>query len=154
MAQLNADLSNYEIQERPDPLPPGWYEAVVYNSEIKEGPSGPYINWDYAIVGKPNHVYDIMSLTNDVSKVRLKTLAACCSHPNPNYLADTEELHGKTFMVKLKIEVDESGQYAPKNKATAFKAKNGNGNKSASVAPAPQPQPQQPAQIQKMPWQA
>ena len=45
MAKVNADLSNYETQERPDPLQPGWYEAVVHNSEIKQGPSGPYITW-------------------------------------------------------------------------------------------------------------
>jgi len=94
----------------------------VIDSEIKDGPKGNYIDWTYEIVGKPNRIWDVMSLSNSVSMSRLKSLAVACGLHNPNFIADTEELHGREFMVRLKIEEDENGQYEPKNKATAFKA--------------------------------
>jgi hypothetical protein len=97
----------------------------VADSEIKEGPKGSYISWTWEILGKPNKVYDCMSLGNEISMKRLKTMAYSCGHPNPNFIADTEELHGKTCMIKLKIEKDESGQYEPKNKICGFKPING-----------------------------
>jgi hypothetical protein len=126
MARVNADLSNYDTQKNFEPLPPGWYEAVVLDSEIKQGPKGSYINWTFGIVGHPNRIWDVMSLGNEVSMQRLKTMAKCCGHKNPNYLADTEELHGMKCAVKLKIEIDESGQYGPKNKIGGFKSLNEN----------------------------
>ena len=91
MAQINQDMSGYDTQEGFEPLKAGWYEAVILDSEIKKGPAGPYINWQFGIVGHPNKVWDVMSLGNSVSMQRLKTLCKCCGHPNPNYLADTEE---------------------------------------------------------------
>jgi hypothetical protein len=133
MAQINANLANYETQESFSPLPPGEYKATVMDSEIKQGGKGPYINWTFKISGHPNKVWDIMSLGNDISMQRLKTLAVACGHKNPNYIADTEELHGKYFIVKLKIEIDETGQYAPKNKVAGFKCVEKPGGNGGSI---------------------
>ena len=121
MSQINTNLTNYDVQEGFDPLSPGWYDVRVIDSQIKEGPKGDYILWTFEVIGKPNRIWDNMSLVYEVAMSRLKTLAKCCGHPNPNYIADTEELHGKLCRVRLKVEKDDTGQYEPKNKITAFK---------------------------------
>jgi hypothetical protein len=166
MAQINQDMSGYDTQEGFEPLKAGWYEAVIQDSEIKKGPAGPYINWQFGIVGHPNKIWDVMSLGNSVSMQRLKTLCKCCGHPNPNYLADTEEIHGNRCLIRLKIEIDESGQYDPKNKISAFKSL-----ETAPTLPPQQPeaepptgtvpppsqidaaQPSVPQEQAKMPWE-
>ena len=156
MAELNVNLSNYDAREGFDPLPPGWYEAEIIDSEIRHGAKGAYINWTFAVVGKPNRIWDVMSLGNEISLQRLKTLATCCGHPNPNYISDTEELHGLKCQIRLKIEHDDTGQYEPKNKVTAFKPTNGKQQPSSPTVinpPNPSaPAPAEPAQKPKMPW--
>jgi len=166
MAQLNANLNDYDSQEGFDPLAPGWYQARVANSEIKNGPKGDYINWEFDIIGHPNKVWDVMSLGNEVSMRRLKTLATCSGHRNPNYIGDTEELHGLECLVNLKVETDPTGQYEPKNKIKGFKPvgkpKVVPGGKATaepqakSQEPAAQTAPPAetaPAETTKMPWQ-
>ncbi|MGD9216518.1 MAG: DUF669 domain-containing protein [Desulfobacteraceae bacterium] len=153
MAQLNANLTNYESETGFDVLPPGWYHAKVIDSAIKQGNKGPYINWTYEIVGRPNRVWDIMSTGNEFSMKRLKSLAVCAGHPNPNFIADTEELHGKEFLVQLKIEKDPSGQYGDKNKASGFKPLDAGKEKTSVASPAAgqQPASEQTQQV-VMPW--
>ena len=119
MAQVNANLQDYKTQDGFDPLPPGWYPARIIDSEIKEGSKGNYIRWTFEPIGFPGRIWDTMSLGNEVSMQRLKTLATCAGHRNPNFIADTEELHGLTCMIRLKIQKDEG--YDPKNAITAFK---------------------------------
>jgi len=147
MALVNMDLNNYEEEVGFEVLPPGWYEAQVVDSDIKEGGKGQYINWTLDIVGKPNKVWDIMSLSNDISLKRLKTMAVCCGHPNPNFLADTEELHGKFCQIRLKIEKDKTGTYEDKNRITAFKPS------KPSNTPANQIETEAKAEPTKKPWE-
>ncbi len=146
MAQLDKDLTDYEESSDFELLPPGWYEARVADSEIKEGPKGDYINWTFEIIGHPAMVWDIMSLGNDISMRRLKSLAVCAGHSNPNYIADTEELHGKELLVKLKIEKDKTGEYADKNRISAFKPMADNKPPKPVVKPD--------TKDQKMPWES
>lgn len=153
MAQLNANLTGYESQEGFDCLPPGWYPATVIDSEIKEGSKGPYINWTWGIDGKPNKVWDIMSIGNEISMQRLKTMATCCGHKNPNYIADTEELHGMKCLIRLKVESDPSGKYDDKNKISAFKAVNGNGKKAVEQVNGAKNSEPAKSDNPKMPWE-
>lgn len=157
MAQLNANLSQYEAQEDIKPLPPGEYHARVIDSEIRQGGNGPYIRWTFQVIGHPNRIWDVMSLGNEVSLRRLKTLATVSGHPNPNYIQDTEELHGLECVVRLKIEIDETGRYDAKNVITGFKPmKKGNGSHptvSPAVAAAAVQQPAEKPARQKMPWE-
>ena len=127
MALLNKNLSDYDGQIDFEPLPAGWYQARVDDSEMCEGPKGPYVKWTFVIPGKPNKIFDNMSMGNEISMKRLKSLAISCGHPNPNFIGNSEELHGKECFIRLKIEVDKSGQYDPKNAISAFKPFNGNG---------------------------
>ena len=151
MVQLNADLSSVEEQQPFDCLAPAWYPAEVVDSEIKEGPKGMYINWTWQILGKPNKVFDIMSLTNEISMSRLKSMAIACRHPNPQFVENTDDLHGKPCQVRLKIEKDPSGQYSDKNKITGFRDIDFTATSSESKATI-QPNAITQKQI-KMPWE-
>jgi hypothetical protein len=153
MAQINAQLHNIDAQEAFDILPPGDYPATVVDSEIKMGSKGQYINWTWAVDGKPNRVWDTMSLASEVSMKRLKSMATCCGHKNPNYIADTEELHGFKCILRLKIEKDETGQYADKNKIAGFKPIL-KAAPSATAQAAPAAQPSAAPNAAKMPWEA
>jgi len=162
MAELNISLANTEAQETLKPLPPGWYEAQITDSEIKEGAKGNYIRWTFDILGHPNKVWEIMSLNNEGEAVglkKLKTLAVVSGHPDPNFIRDTEEFHGRKCQVRLKIEEDATGAYEPKNKITAYKptGSNGSNGKTAATHTSPPvtvkntPAPTPPAAAQKNP---
>lgn len=157
MAQLNANLSKYEVQEDIKPLPPGEYTAKIVDSELKQGPSGSYIRWTFQVIGYPNRIWDTMSLGNEISLKRLKTLATVSGHPNPNFIADTEEMHGLECVIKIRVEEDPTGKYDPKNVITAFKKKADNGHPAIPVPPAvaaAAARPQAPATPRpKMPWE-
>jgi len=167
MTLINQDLSGSEAQEGFEVLPIGWYDAQVIDSEIKEGPRGDYVNWTYQIIGKSNKVWDVMSFSNEVAMNRLKSLAVACDHHNPNFIADTEELHGRKFRVRLKIEEDETGRYDAKNKATGFKSINNDSpakiptrptqaqptQGQTPILPIPSATVQHQSSAPRMPWQ-
>lgn len=144
------NLTDYDAQEGFDVLAPGWYEAEVIDSEIKSSKAGnTYINWTFQVLGKPNRVWETTVIGKDVAMKILKTMATCCGHRNPNYIADTEELHGKRCQIKLKIKTDPTGEYEPKNEITAFKPSETAGKKPATYQPpqqafTPPPVQQQP----------
>lgn len=123
MAQINANLSEYEAEEKLSPLPPGWYEAEVSDSEIKQGKTSGnmYIQWEFQVIGKPNKVWMTTVLGNDIAMKILKTMATCLGHRNPNYIADTEELHGRRCQIRLVIKTDPNGDYDAKNEVKGFK---------------------------------
>lgn len=166
MAQLGVNLTDYDVQEGFDVLPPGWYTAEIVDSEIRNGKSSgkPYVQWVFQIDGKPNKVWTVTSIGNDVSMRILKTMAHCCGHKNPNYIQDTEELHGRRCQVKLAIEKDDNGDYEAKNVIKAFKPIEK--SQTAGVIPAGFPAanipiasspaiaapPVEKAQQQRMPW--
>lgn len=140
MAELNINLSETEAQESLKPIPPGWYNASITDSEVKEGAKGAYIRWTFEVDNFPNKVWEIMSLNPDGEAVglkKLKTLAVCSGHADPNFIRDTEEFHGKRCQIRLKIEEDPTGAYEPKNKITAFKPITGDSKLSAARKPAP-----------------
>jgi hypothetical protein len=144
MAEINVNLSQNEVQEGFELLPPGDYHVRITNSIVKSGNKGQYIQWEFSVIGKPNKIWDIMSLNNSISLNRLKTLATVAGHKNPNYIRDTSELHGLECMIHVKVETDATGQYEPKNKVTSFKA-----IEKQVIKPAIPKQQDQPVQ---MPW--
>ena len=155
MAQINANLTEYQTQDAFELLPPGWYEATVDDSEICTAKSSgnQYIKWTFSIDGKPNKIWTNTMLNNEVSMRILKTMATCCGHRNPNYIADTEELHGRRCQIKIAIEKDPNGDYDPKNVIKGFKPSE---KQSVNIPPAHvienAPKPANNAQV-KMPWE-
>ena len=162
MAQLNMNLGDVDAQSF-DLIPPGLYPARVSESEITQSKSGNHmITWSWEIIGEDHtgrKVWDRMMLDGSdtakrVGQQRLKAMAIACGHPNPNFIADTEELHGRECLIKIKIDKGKDG-YDDSNKITAFKpiqaapAAPQTAAAPAGQAPPPPAAPAKPA----MPWE-
>jgi len=124
MALINQNLETVEESQVLKLLIPGEYELIVENSEIKEGAKGEYIAWTFDVIGHPNKIWDNMSLGHPIGLSRLKSLAIACNHPTPNFVTDTEELHGKSFLGIIKIVKDKNKQFDDKNGIQSFKKLN------------------------------
>jgi hypothetical protein len=138
MATLNANLEGYQEQDDFSPVPPGEYLVKVVDSAVREAKtsSNRLAEFVFEIQGpeyRNRRIWDRYVLGNDVAMSRLKTLAKCIGHRNPNFIRDTEELHGGMCRVRVKIE-EQSG-YDPKNVITSFKPAN------------PQPPPSVPPEV-------
>jgi hypothetical protein len=156
MALLNANLQNVQAQDF-TPIPPGAYKSVIMNSEVAQSKSGnTMLKVAFMVAdGGPHNgrqVFEQFVLSSPVAMSRLKSLALCAGHPNPDYIRDSEELHGLEVIINVKLEIDKTGQYEPKNKISSFKKPEG----AAPIAPpsqafaglqAPPPPVQQPAPV-------
>jgi hypothetical protein len=99
-------------------------------------------------------LFDRFVISNDVAMSRLKTLATVVGHKNPNFIRDTEELHGGKCSVRVKIDDAKDG-YEPKNAIVSFKPLNGKTlSPPVQESPAPsQPQPETEKSKPKFPWE-
>lgn len=165
MARVDMDLSHDKTQDDFTPVPPGEYDLKVMDSAVIESKSGLYLiaKLEYQVVSPPEYrgrkVWDqlnikgLSSAANEdavrIGREKLKTLATIGGHKNPNFIRDTEELHG--MVVGAKIEVD--GDY---NRVKVYKKpQNGNGKAfttKSTVPPEVAAQAQQVTQA-KFPWQ-
>jgi hypothetical protein len=141
MAQLNANLEGYQEQDDFSPVPPGEYLVKVVDSAVREAKtsSNRLAEFVFEIQGpeyRNRKIWDRYVLGNDVAMSRLKTLAKSVGHRNPNFIRDTEELHGGVCRVRVKIE--EQNGYDPKNVITSFKP---------AQAPTLQPSESIPAEV-------
>lgn len=161
MAYLNANLSETQELGVYQPLPPGDYEVTIINSEIRETKKGEQqVVFIYEVSAGEHagaQVYDRLSLWNTDQKVsgmaqrRLKSIAIACGHPNPNYVADTSEFHGRRMITRLAIREYNGSSYqdvkayislSPRQPAPAGHA-----------APPPQPAPL-PSEVHSVkPWE-
>jgi hypothetical protein len=130
MAFLDSAIKVDEIEETtPDfqPLPPGWYDAQIVNSEIKttKAGTGKYIQLQIEILG-PTHsgrmIWDRLNFDNpsatavSIAKAAIKAL---CKATNVAELSDTEQLHGKPFSCKLAIRPAQ-GEWEASNDVKAY----------------------------------
>lgn len=158
MGTLNLDLSNIEAMDDFSPVPPGEYVVTVADSEVTHSKAGNLMaTLTYEILG-PTHagrrIWDHYVIKNEVAMKRLKSMAQAAGHRNPNFIRDTEELHGLRCIVRVTVE--EQDGYAPKNKITAFKPleKQAATPPPASPAVSPTPPPQQRQQRKSVPpWE-
>lgn len=134
MARLDADLSRYQAQTSFDPLPPGDYLVTVFDTEIKQSKSGNnMVKVTLKVTDGPlagRMIWDQYVLGNEVAMKRLKALAVAGKHPHPDFIKDTDELHGLKLGIRVKVE-DKGDGYGPKNVITSFKALDG----APAVAP-------------------
>jgi hypothetical protein len=122
-----------------EPLPAGWYTAVVNGAEIKntKAGTGQYIAIRYDITG-PSHqgrvVFGNLNIKNPNPKaeeIGRQQLGELMRSIGLSTVQDTDQLIGGQLQIKL--EIRESEQYGASNDVKAFKA---NGSASPKVAPA------------------
>ena len=125
------DASKYEPQSSFDPLPAGWYECYIANSERKptKAGTGEYIQLELEIMG-PTHagrkVWDRLNIINNndtAVQIALAMLSSICRAVGVMNPEDSAELHNKPLMVKLNISKDE--QYGDRNEVKEYAKKEG-----------------------------
>ena len=174
------DANTVKPQEAFEPLPAGWYNARVINSEAKptkDNKSG-YLQLDLEIIDgeqRGRKVFDRLNLWNQgdnkekTCEIAQRQLSAYCHATGVFILQDSNQLHG--IPLKIKLAIRQSEGFDPTNDVKAVKHIQDGGTPTAapvlaSVPPVPfgqnpslPPQPAQapafapPAAAPAMPWQ-
>jgi hypothetical protein len=131
MAQLDEvfDVNAMPVSDRNfEPLPAGWYTAVINGAEIKvtKAGNGKYIAVRYDIVG-PTHqgrvVFGNLNIKNPnptAEKIGREQLGEIMRAIGLATVQDTDQLIGGCLMIKL--EIRESEQYGNSNDVKGFKS--------------------------------
>ncbi len=162
MSQLNFDATTVAPNTgSPDPVPAGWYHAMIDESEMKPTKDnlGQYLEIRLNIIDGQfagRKVYDRLNLINNnatAQEIGNGTLSAICHATGVLQLHDSQQLHGQPMQIKVKLKAAE-GDYEASNNISSYKSMNEQvgtpGAMPQSPAPAqaaaPQGQPVQPIQ--------
>lgn len=141
MANLDLNLESYEAQTSDfSPIPAGSYICQITDSEAYYSKAGrpnlkvtlTVADGDY--IGRK--LWCNFCLDAEVGLKILKSLAVAARHPNPNFIRDSEELHG--LYAKARVVITKQEGYADKNDVKGFSdADTGTQSFAASSAPSP-----------------
>ena len=150
MAQLDFDARNVDPSSTFDPIPAGWYKAMITESELKptRNGQGQYLQLTLQVL-EGEHAGRIlwerlnrMNQSATAVEIAQKTLSAICHAVGVMVPKDSSQLHNKPLMAKVKV-VPADGQYDAKNEITGYKAIDG---KEPATAAATTTQTEQSAQ--------
>ena len=157
LAGYNFNAEEVEPSSSFDPIPAGWYQAIISNSELKATRDGygEYLSLTLQVIeGQYSNrlVFARLNLKNANDKavdIARKDLAAICRAVGVMSPQSSEELHDKPLMIKVKVR-PASGDYEASNDIGGYKAVEG-----ANLTPAPKQQkaPAAPTTPAKKPWQ-
>lgn len=149
MAQLNFDAATVEPQQSFEPVPEGWYTVMAVASEMKPTKDGgnAYLEMTLKIVEPQafanRQLFYRLNIKNSnpvAQEIAYKQLSAICHAVGIIQVADSQQLHGLPFKVRVTIKKDVSGKYDPSNEIKAIKGVN-----EGAAAPAFVPQATPPA---------
>jgi hypothetical protein len=130
-----------ESENSYDPIPEGWYEAVINKAEpkkTKDG-TGTYINVRYDIVG-PTHqgrvVFSIINVKNKsaiAQNIGLQNLKQLMRAIGIKRVDDTDQLIGGRLSIKVVVRTQEG--YEPSNDVRGYKAIEGAVMPTVAAAP-------------------
>ncbi len=156
LSGYNFNAETIEPNTSYEPIPAGWYQAIISNSELKATRDGygEYLSLTLQIIDgqyENRLVFARLNLKNANDKavdIARKDLAAICRAVGVMSPQASEELHDIPLMIKVKVR-PASGDYEASNDIGGYKAVEG-----ANLTPAPKPQtPVTPSAPAKKPWQ-
>ena len=160
LSGYNFNAEEIEPSSSFDPIPAGWYTAIISSSEMKATRDGygEYLSLTLQVIeGQYENrlVFARLNLKNANDKavdIARKDLAAICRAVGVMSPQASEELHDIPLMIKVKVRAA-SGDYEASNDIGGYKAVEG-----ANLTPAPKAasKPQTPppaATTTKKPWQ-
>ncbi len=119
MVLLNSSLEGYSLFDSFAPLPPGEYHVNIMDSELKNTRAGgTMLSFVYEIMDgdfQGRRVWDNLNLwhsnpkTVEIAMRQLKSIATASGYPNPNFIPDSSDLHGREMKVRLAIRSDGNG---------------------------------------------
>lgn len=130
MAQLNFDATTVEPSQSMEPLPDGWYTVQATASEMKptKDGTGAYLEMTLKVIEAPyqnRQLFYRLNLKNNnpvAQEIAYKQLSAICHATGVIQVADSQQLHGLPFKVKVAVKRDDSGKYDPSNEIKAVKS--------------------------------
>ncbi len=129
MVQLNFDASQVAPDMGRDPIPAGWYNATMEESEMKPTKDGlgAYLNCKFNILDGQfagRKVYSLINLKNantQAVEIAFRELSAIAHAVGVLHVTDSVQLHGLPLKIKVKIETDKTGKYEDSNRITMYK---------------------------------
>lgn len=147
MATLNFDANAIQTDTSFDPIPAGWYNAIIDESEMKptRDGSGAYLALRFNVIDGQyagRKVFTRLNLRNQnpvAQDIAQKQLSSICHAVNVLNVQDSSQLHALPLQIRVKVTNDPTGQYEPSNEISGYKAigaANGQGA-AAPLAAAP-----------------
>ena len=132
MAQLNFDARDVDPQSNFDPIPAGWYKAMITESELKQTRNGQgnYLQLTLQVLDGQHagrHLWERLNLMNPSTaavEIAQKSLSAICHAIGVLTPRDSSELHNKALQVKVKVKAAE-GDFEARNEISGYKALDG-----------------------------
>lgn len=124
-----------------DPLPEGWYKAVIVNADVKDtkAGTGQYIAIRFDITG-PTHegrvVFTNINISNPNPKaveIAQQQLSKITEIAGIAELSDTDQLIGEAMSIKLTIKSDPN--YGDRNEVRGYKASGTKPSKASASPP-------------------
>ncbi len=155
LSGYNFNAESIEPNTSYEPIPAGWYQAIISSSEMKPTRDGygEYLSLTLQVIeGQYANrlVFARLNLKNANDKavdIARKDLAAICRAVGVMSPQSSEELHDKPLMIKVKIRPAQ-GEYEASNDVGGYKAVEG-----TDFTPPPPPKAATPAAPAKKPWQ-
>lgn len=146
MATLNFDANAIQPDTSFEPIPAGWYNAVIDESEMKptRDGSGAYLALRFNIIDGQyagRKVFTRLNLRNQnpvAQDIAQKQLSTICHAVNVLNVQDSSQLHALPMQIRVKVTNDPTGQYDPSNEISGYKAV-GTGNGQGVAAPLATP---------------
>ncbi len=157
LSAYNFNAEEVEPSSSFDPIPAGWYTAIISNSEMKATRDGygEYLSLTLQVIeGQYENrlVFARLNLKNANDKavdIARKDLAAICRAVGVMSPQSSEELHDIPLMMKVKVRAA-SGDYEASNDIGGYKAAEG---QDLTPPPKAASKPQTPPPAAKKPWQ-
>lgn len=129
MAQLNFDARQVDPQQSFEPIPAGWYNMMIVESEMKptSNGQGAYLQLTLKVVDGQyagRQVFDRLNLQNPnpvAVEIAYRRLSAYCHATGVIQVQDSQQLHGIPFKARVSVRTDSTGQYEPSNEVKAVK---------------------------------
>lgn len=156
MATLNFDANAIQPDTSFEPIPAGWYNAIIDESEMKptRDGSGAYLALRFNIIDGQyagRKVFTRLNLRNQnpvAQDIAQKQLSSICHAVNVLNVQDSSQLHALPMQIRVKVTNDPTGQYDTSNEISGYKAvgaSNGQGVAAPLAAPAAPVAPVAPA---------
>jgi Protein of unknown function (DUF669) len=161
MAQLNFDATNVQPSTGTgDPIPAGWYNAAIDESEMKPTKTGDgqYLTMRFNILDGQfanRKVYTLLNVKNNNAQaveIAYKDLSAICHAVGVMQVQDSQQLHGKPLKIRVSVS-PATAEYEARNNIKAFKNINEQvGNTAPAATGGGAPWLAAPAPVQQPAW--
>jgi len=142
--ELNGfDANNVDPSESREPIPAGWYKAVITQSEEKptKAQTGSYLQMTVEVIDGEHagrKAFERLNLNNPNAtavEIAQRTLSSICRAVGVMTPRQSADLHDKPFMVKIKVKPAKDG-YDASNDIAEYAATNAAPSAAAPSAAA------------------